>query len=172
VTLLDSWGWEEGRKDVYSDLIFQLMMGGKLGKEFKMSEARDINVNNLFDKTKDKTQPVDLALFLITYNAVDNDSYVSQMSHFIQEARKLKIPFLVLLTQIDKVDPAMKEDPYYTNPTIEDLLSKVCAKIELAESYVIPVVNYTRERERVWSMDRAAFVTLYSAFQMRNTTAT
>jgi len=79
----------------------------------------------------------------------------------------MKIPSLVLLTQIDKVDPSMRDNPYLTNTAIDDLLGVVCAKIGQDESYVCPVVNYVRERDRTWALDRAAFVTLYRAFQAR-----
>jgi predicted GTPase len=161
ITLIDSWGWEEARQ-TYNDLLFQLMLGGRLGTSFKMEKAGDINVLNL---PSGKTDKVDMVLFFITCAAVDNGPYLEQVEHYIKEARKLDIPFLVLLTQIDKVEPSLKQDPYCINPTIQDLVTKVCLKIEQDESFVVPVVNYTKEAERNWPMDRAAFVTLYRAFQ-------
>lgn len=164
VSLCDSWGWEEARKDLYSDLLFQLMLGGRLGREFAMDNAKTLSVLKLPNV---ETAPVDLVLFFITVGAVENNTYLEQMNHFIGEARKLGVPLLVLLTQIDKVDPSLRQDPYSDNPTVQDLVTQVSLKAELDESFILPVVNYTRETERTWAMDRAAFVTLYRAFQAR-----
>jgi hypothetical protein len=47
VSLCNSWGWEEACKDLYSDLLFQLMLGGQLGREFAMDNAKAINMLKL-----------------------------------------------------------------------------------------------------------------------------
>ena len=164
VVVRDAWGWEEGRQEVYNDLLFQLMLGGRLGSNFSMEDATKINVLKL---PTDQAEPIDLVLFFVTVTAVENEAYLNKLNHFIKEAQKLDIPFLVLLTQIDKVEPSLRQDPYCVNPTVQELVSRVCMKIELDEASVIPVVNYTKESEREWAMDRAAFVTLYRAFQAR-----
>lgn len=167
VTIFDSWGWEEANKGVYTDLVFQLMLAGRLGSKYAMEDARKLTVRSLPNTS---AKPMDLALFFITVSAVRDEAhvaYLNQLNHAIKETQKLGIPFLVLLTQIDKVEPSLKQNPYCLNPTIQELTSQVCAKIELDETHVVPVVNYTRETERTWEMDRAAFVTLYRAFQAR-----
>ena len=163
VTLDDTWGWEELRK-LYTGLVFQLMLARKLVPSFKMDQAASLNVLNI-PASSGSTAPVDLVLFFITCEAVEREAYLEQMELHIKEAQSLNIPFLILLTQIDKVEPSLKTNPYCANPTIQELVSKVCSRIELDESHVVPVVNYTKETERTWAMDRAAFVTLYRAFQ-------
>jgi len=166
INLWDTWGWESGRPQVWSDLLFQLILGGRLPDRFKIDDASSINVLNLPEQ-KGGCKKFEMVLFFLPYSAADDERYITQLDKFIGEARKLDIPFLILLTQVDKVDPALKKDPYIENPSIQEIVSTVCNKVQLEESLVIPVINYTAERERNWAMDRATFVTLFSAFQRR-----
>ena len=166
VTIQDSWGWESQRKDLYNPLLFQCMLTGMLGDVFPMLNAPNLNVTNLPNVAEKK--PVDIVLLFVTHNSLSNTEYLAHMKMMIVEAEKLKIPYLIMLTQIDRVDPKLKENPYQTNEAITELLFEVKEKVGEDEQYIIPVVNYTSQPERNWAMDRAAFVSLLRAFQARD----
>jgi len=166
VTIQDSWGWESQRKELYSPLLFQCMLSGMLGDTFSMSNASTLNVTNLPSVAEKK--PVDVVLLFVTHNSLSNADYLAQMRAMIAEAEKLKIAYLILLTQIDRVDPALKENPYQTNEAIAELLFEVRERVGEDEQYIVPVVNYTSQPERNWPMDRAAVVSLLRAFQVRD----
>ncbi len=86
----------------------------------------------------------------------------------------LTLPFfaelipVVLLTQIDLVEPTLRNDPYLENPPILDLRRKVAAVTNIPVADIVPVVNYTEEGSRTFAIDRSIYVALQKAFLYSN----
>lgn len=164
VSLYDTWGWETTRDgDSYPSLIIPYLLNGALPDNYSLRHVRD------FDRELDRMKPnpskAPNAVFIaMTVGAADNEPYVKKIKELLPLFTNRGLQPIVLVTQIDQVDPKMRADPFAQHPTVRSVLQRVSTKIGIDLGDIVPMVNYTEESERTWGIDRAIYVALRKAY--------
>jgi len=162
LTLFDTWGWEHASEAAYSDSIFQAMLDGQLPDGYEMTRALNFSIRHLLPEPC----KIDIPIFAISTTAANDDAFLEVFNRFVrlavQDPNGLKP--VILLTQVDKTDPKLREDPYSFNEQITPLIQQLFRKTGIDINNILPIVNYSEEYETNWYMDRAAFVVLFRCF--------
>jgi len=158
LAVYDTWGLESN-VDLYAEGQFELILNGQLPAEWKMGAS--VTGAELQQGNEDKAIHC-LIVFVPAGELASPPGgkasfMVSKTKEFCATATKMKVPFLVLLTKVDQLLPAFRQNPFNTYPEIEKMKIQAATQFGIAQNQVHPLINYYGETSKVFVIDRQIY---------------
>jgi len=165
-SLIDTWGLEQN-EDYYREGQFELILQGRLPKGWQMGQA--VTGANIVEEVK-TNEAVHCVVFFVPVGeltAPQNQSFMLRKTkEFCATATRMHIPFLVAISKMDMVLPAFRDDPSKTYPEAEKIVMQAAQQFSIAPSQVYPLINYTKETDKVFALDKQTYKILHTAYSI------
>jgi predicted GTPase len=162
--LWDTWGVD--RKAYTKDIVDNLV-DGKLPKDWSMTHSFE-KYKERFDAMGEKVQTQMHAIVFFVPQAMltdlDDEETARIQDMFRSLIAKLYNP-LVILSKVDEVCPAIRDDPLATVKEVEDLRKQCATVFKIGLNSVRYTVNYTDEEKRTFGIEALAYENIESALQ-------
>jgi GTP-binding protein EngB required for normal cell division len=165
VSICDTWGWEEN-SPCYPPILYPYLFNGSLPSGFKMEAAKNFSPDAFKANPK---KAISVAFVAMTVQSADSTKYIDAIDKSIfKELKSRGVPFVILLMQVDQVVPEFRADPLGSAaaPKVKAMINEVATKIQIDPQNIVPIVNYTEEKERTFNIDKAFYVALRKGFLM------
>jgi len=91
---------------------------------------------------------------------------MKKTKEFCQKAIKLDVPFIVAITKVDAVVPAFHDNPNPKMPEVAQLVRQASTFFSVGENQVFPLINYWKETEKKFELDKVIFKILSQAVKV------
>ena len=162
--LWDTWGVD--RKAYTRDIVDNLV-DGKLPKNWSMTTSFE-KYKQKFDEMGEAVQTQMHAIVFFVPQAMltdlDDEETARIQEMFQSLIAKLYNP-LVILSKVDEVCPAIRNDPLASVKEVEDLRKQTATMFKIGLNSVRYTVNYTQEEKRTFGIEALAYENIESALQ-------
>jgi len=162
IFLWDVWGLEQ---DNYQGAEFEAVLQGKLERGWKM--AKPVAMDDLLKPINEDHKQHCVIFFVPVGELVNKQSaMMKKTKDFCHMAIKLDVPFVVALTKVDTVVPAFRDNPDPNLQEVAQLVQQATKYFNVAENQVFPLINYWKETEKRFKLDRVIYRILFQAFKV------
>ena len=165
--LWDTWGLDKNNYDAYQ---VSLLMKGKLPPNWTMNtdfERHSAKFDELLKKETLFTQMHAVIFFVPQGSLTDLDSDdVARIRQMFQCLIQEEYNPLVILSKVDEVVEAVREDPFHPNEEIEKMRHAAATLFQIGLNSVRYTVNYLYESSRNWKIEALAHQNLTAALEV------
>jgi len=163
IRVSDTWGWSNTN---YDNREFEYILKGRLKHGYNYTGQ---NIEMFLRAEKVNTQhEIHCIIFLIPLKSWNNEEYLLKLTQFIEKAENLKYRYIVAVTQIDQFFPELGEYPQRlpVHKELQVILNKLADRISVQQNIIFPVINYTKDQEKVECIDILALRILNKALNV------
>lgn len=162
IFLWDVWGLEQ---DNYQGAEFEAVLQGKLERGWKM--AKPVAMDDLLKPINMEYKQHCVIFFVPVGELVNKQSnMMKKTKDFCHMAIKLDVPFVVAITKVDTVVPAFRDNPNPNLQEVKQLVQQATRFFNVAENQVFPLINYWKETEKSFELDKVIYRILFQAFKV------
>ncbi|KAL3052045.1 hypothetical protein OYC64_004745 [Pagothenia borchgrevinki] len=151
----------------------ELALKGHVSEGYTFNPERRISMDDPFLNLKPSANDkVHVLVFVIDANKFSqmNEKAVEMLLDIIDEARRLDIPQVALLTKIDEVCPEIQQDVknVYKSKILRGKMKEVSTRVGIPENCILPVKNYSEELDLNSDTDALILSALKHILQLGN----
>jgi len=160
VHLWDTWGLTP---QTYTGNELPAILRGELPHGWDMGEPIPGNVKLQKFQENSRERQIDAILFFIPHAAISDtnqDPLRKHISKYFTDLVKSGYNPMLLITRVDEVCQAVRDQPNGNYPELETLRLKAAQLLNIGPRNVFYNINYTKEKEKVVGIDKMSWVIL------------
>jgi len=170
ISLWDTWGLTT---KTYSNDDLDMILEGVLPSNWKMDYTYDVFKKKLEDNKLSRVErEIHSVLFFIPHSSLDKKDEVDIIkTNFAKIQHKAQLNPILLLTKTDEVDAKLREDPWIRSKEIVSMITKASNILGIPENRIFTNINYTKEKEKSFNLDRNTYEIIMEAIRTASSNA-